>query len=129
METFEFPCHESTWTYPKGTSFKFGGGYEFSVEAQAPLQRTFTLTFRAMVWERNPTTNVFDPAIRPETNILALIQFYEAHRTHKAFIYPHDVYGDIVCKFSSEANFQTPKAAKGSGATDSFEVVLVEQPL
>jgi hypothetical protein len=129
METFPFIHHVPTHTYPKGDSFKFGRGYEHSAAPQDPLQRRFTLAFDLLIWEKNGA-GVYDATIEPATNALAFDEFYAEHRTHKKFIYVHPVYGSMICKFAADAPFTMPRGLKGgSGATDSFEVVLVEQPL
>lgn len=127
METFNFPYHVPTHSYPKGDSFKFGRGYEFSAQPQLPVQKRFTLRFNVMKWEFD-NSGVADASINPTTNILALIQFYEAHYSYKTFIYPHPVLGNINVKFAADAPWEVPKGiVGGTGAVESFEMVLVEQ--
>lgn len=128
MDRFDFPYHIVTHAYPKGDSFKFGRGYEFS-SPDGVVQRRFTLYFESIVWYF-ADDGTLDATINPQTNALAFDQFYVAHLTHKAFIYPHPVYGDVTVKFAADAPFEMPKSIKGgSGATEAFSVVLVEQPL
>lgn len=127
METFNFPYHTPTHVYPKGDSFKFGRGYEFSAAPQLPIQRRFTLSFNTMVWFFNGS-GVPDATIQPTLNILALDEFYRRHYTHLPFIYVHPVYGSLTVKFASDAPFEIPKSKPGgSGATEAFELVLIEQ--
>ena len=129
METFPFIFHTPTHVYPKGDSFKFGRGYEHSAAPQDPLQRRFTLSFKTIVWFRNEAGE-FDATIEPEINALNLDQFYARHRTHKSFLYNHPVFGQLICKFASDVPLEMPKGIEGgSGATESFDLVLVEQPL
>ena len=129
METFIFAYHIVSHVYPKGDSFKFGGGYEFSAAPQLPVQRRFRLKFPTMAWMRDGG-GLISAAIEPELNIKALIDFYERHYTHKAFIYPHPIFGNLTVKFSADQPFEVPPSLPGgSGATESFELMLVEQPL
>lgn len=129
METFNFPYHVMSHSFPKGDSFKFGGGYEFSAAPQLPLQRRFRLQFKSMAWFRDGAGVVVN-SIEPELNMLALVEFYERHLTHKKFIYPHPIYGDIIVKFASDQPLEVPPAMPGgSGATEGFELMLTEQPL
>lgn len=129
METFPFVNHVPTHSYPKGTSFKFGGGYEHSAAPQDPLQRRFTLKFAALIWYKN-ALNQYDATIDVENNALAFDNFYRAHRTHKKFIYNHPVFGAVTCKFAADMPFDMPTSIEGSGGvTEGFEIVLLEQPL
>ena len=118
MAVFDFPYHQCTWVYPKGDSFKFGKGYEFSSPPQLPIQRRFTLSFEALVWGSSD----------PQLSMNALVAFYEAHYTNVAFVYPHPEYGDINVKFAADAPFEVPKSLPGAGGTtDVFTLILVEQ--
>lgn len=129
METFNFPYHHPTHSYPKGDGFKFGRGYQFSAAPQEPVQRKFTLHFNTMIWFLNED-NTPDRVTEPEKNMQLLVDFYERHYTHKKFIYPHPTYGNITVKFDTDHPLEIPRSLKGgSGATDSFELVLIEQPL
>jgi hypothetical protein len=129
METFPFVNHVPTHVYPKGDSFRFGKGYEHSAAPQDPLQRRFTLSFNLLIWYRNGA-GVFDATIDVENNALAMDEFYALHRSHKKFLYAHPVYGTIICKFAADAPFEMPRGLEGgSGATEGFSLVLVEQPL
>lgn len=127
MQTFDFPFHTLSTSYPKGDSFKFGRGYEFSAAPQLPVQRRFQLSFELIQWFLDDAGEI-DATIQPQLNALALDEFYRFHYTHRAFIYPHPVYGNLTVKFASDAPFQMPKSlVGGNGATDRFELVFVEQ--
>ena len=127
-DTFPFPNHTCTWAYPKGDSFQFGKGYEFSAAPQLPLQRKFKLKFKAMIWHKDETGTPVS-SIDPENNILAFDEFYREHLTHIAFYYQHEVYGQLLVKFSSEIPFEMPATLEGgAGVTEEFEINLVEQP-
>lgn len=129
METFDFPFHTPTHTYPKGDGFKFGRGYRFTAAPQLPVQRTFTLHFESIVWFLKDDDTV-DKNAEPQINAQRLIDFYERHYWHKAFIYPHPVYGNLRVRFSEENPLEVPKSLKGgNGATDNFQIVLIEQPV
>lgn len=80
-----------------------------------------------MVWERNPA-GLPDATINPQTNIWALIQFFERHLNHKTFIYPSGIYGDLTARFSADKQFETPKGT-GTGAVEGFDIELLECPL
>jgi len=128
METFNFNYHTITHNYPKGDSFKFGKGYEFSAAPQLPIQRKFRLYFGSISWFKKD--GVWDPTVEPTNNALALIQFYERHYTYKKFIYPHELYGNLTVKFATDSPFEVPKSLKGgSGVTEEFDLTFVEQPL
>jgi hypothetical protein len=128
MDTFGFPYHSVTHIYPKGDGVRFGRGYIFTTKPQLPFQRIFRLHFNAMQWLFNGS-GVADATINPSLNILALINFYEAHDTSQAFIYAHPVFGNLVVKFSPDTPLEVPKAIDGgTGTTEAFELFLVEQP-
>jgi hypothetical protein len=127
METFDFPYHTTRHVYPKGDSFKFGRGYEFSAAPQLPVQRRFVLSFPTIQWFLD-AAGTADASIEPQINALALDEFYRRHYTWKTFIYPHPVFGEIKVKFAADAPFEMPKSLPGgTGATDEFELTLVEQ--
>jgi hypothetical protein len=108
---------------------KFGRGYEFSAAPQLPVQRRFTLHFETIQWFFDENGEA-DATIEPQLNALALDEFYREHYTWKSFIYPHPVFGDLVVKFAADSPFEMPKAIKGgTGATEPFELVLIEQSL
>lgn len=127
-ETFDFGFHTPSWVYPKGDAFKFGRGYQFTIQPQDPLQRTFVLNFDAgLMWVIGDDGSI-DATTEPTLNMKRLVDFYERHLTWKTFTYPHPVFGDIHVKFDADSPLNVPKPVTGgSGLTDSFTMQLVEQ--
>ncbi|MGH6971259.1 MAG: hypothetical protein ACREEQ_06575 [Caulobacteraceae bacterium] len=126
MDTFNFPYHLVSHTYPKGDAFQFGRGYQFSAVPQLPQQRTFRLTFKAMVYYLKADGTI-DDTTNAELNMQTMIEFYEAHRGVD-FIYPHPAYGNLTVQFAVGQTFETPKPLEGgNGVTDGFEVFVIEQ--
>ena len=129
MAVFDFPNHTMTTTFPRGDSFKFGRGYEFASKPQLPLQRRFKLHFNGVVWYFNSNGTVNASTDLPN-NAARLTAFYETHQSFEPFTYVHPLYGSLTVRFAADAPLDLPKSKEGgSGMTDSFEVVLVEQPL
>lgn len=129
MDTFNFPLHSPTHTYPKGDAVKFGKGYTFNAKPQLPFQRIFRLRFGAMQWFLN-TDGTVDRTTNPTYNMQCLIDFFEAHDTSQAFTYPHPVYGNLTVKFSADQTFEVPASLiGGTGVTEPFEIFLEEQPV
>lgn len=127
MDTFNFPYHLISHNYPKGDAFQFGGGYQFSSVPQLPQQRTFRLTFKAMVYFLHTDGTLDHTGGTAGLNMQALIDFYEAHRG-VTFIYPHAAYGNINVQFAAGTQFEVPKPLEGgNGVTDGLEIFLVEQ--
>lgn len=61
----------------------------------------------------------------PVINLGTLEQFYNAHKTHKTFIYPHPVYGNVECKFYTP--LRIPEGiVGGGGAVKDFQIELIE---
>jgi hypothetical protein len=131
MDTFSFPYHTPTHTYPRGDAVQFGRGYQFNAKPQLPFQRTFRLHFNAMKWFLN-TDGTVDRTTHPEYNMQCLLDFFEAHDTSQAFIYPHPIYGNLTVKFSSDQQVEVPatiESSTGNGVTEAFDLFVVEQPL
>lgn len=128
MDRWPFSAHSATWTYPKGDALKLGNGYTFVAKPQLPLQRNIHLHYDLMIWYRNDAGQL-DATINPYLNMLAMMRFYEAHNTSDSFIYPSDIYGDVIVKFDPGSPFEIPKTAPGSlGVTQPFDVQLLEIP-
>jgi hypothetical protein len=118
LATFPSTVHTPRHTYPPGDQQKFGKGYQYAVKPLLPLQRTFILSFDAMQWD-GPVAGY---------DMQTLIDFYEAHELWDRFNYVHPKYGTLIVRFATP--LAVPKSVKGgSGATEPFEVQLIEQPL
>lgn len=125
MQTFNFPLHHCTHEYPQGDSVKFGGGYTFAAAPVLPLERTFILEFEGLFWYKQG--GVWSSTPNPTRNMLKLDEFYRYHTLFRSFIYPHEVFGNVVVKF--KAPLKIPKTRPGgSNLTEPFQLTFVEQP-
>lgn len=127
METFDFPYHTVEGENPEsGFSAQMGGSYVFSVPPTDPDQRVFTLHFPVMKYYTD-SNGLADSSVDPKLNMLALLNFYYAHKQWKSFIYNHPVHGPLEVKFKKPC--PEPDGIEGGfGAVKEFQVVLVEQP-
>ena len=127
METFDFPYHTVRTTYPQtGTSMELGRGYQFTAPPPGPYQRVFTLSFPALKYYTDENDQAVSN-IEPKTNMLRFIEFYHEHLLHKSFLYNHPVWGEVEVKFARPFDEPAPIPG-GDGATNSFEIALIEQP-
>ena len=127
MQTFTFPNHQWATDYPEtGVRVQLGGNYTFSAGPDAPPARSFKLYFTGFKYY--VADGVVDKVTNAAVNNMgALEDFYAAHFLHESFVYPHPVYGDIVCKFNKV--LRIPKGIKGGdGMVEDFELELIEQP-
>lgn len=130
METFDFPYHKQRTKYPEsGTRVQLGGNYIFTAPPNGPDLRTFTLSFPTMVYYPLSTHSAVAPGmdltIKPQINAAVLEKFYNDHKLHKSFIYPHPVYGNVECKFLAPLYFNEGMDG-GSGAMKDFTIELIE---
>lgn len=113
--------------YPEtGQRIRFGNSYSFTTPAVAPDQRVFMLKLQGMQYflQANGT---LDLTTEPGRNLGVLEAFYNTHKLHMEFDFPHPVYGTVVCKFLRP--FEIPEGIKnGNGMIDVIEVELEEQP-
>ena len=59
--------------------------------------------------------------------MMALEDFYKAHRLWKSFIYKHPIHKDVVVKFNKP--LKVPDGIpKGNGVSKPFSVELIEMP-
>tara|TARA_Y100000034_G_scaffold105135_1_gene132207 strand:+ start:41 stop:430 length:390 start_codon:yes stop_codon:yes gene_type:complete len=126
MKEFDFQFHGHPVTkYPENSPrVQFGNGYTFTAAPDAPVTRTFVLSFPTMLWHTN-NAGLVDYEVDPKKNMGRLVQFYEEHQTHAKFTYRHPAYGLMVCRFNKP--LETPKVKPGGfGATEGFEIELVE---
>lgn len=138
-KTYDFPLHHVTHAFPAGDQVQFGRGWSHASEPDRPLQRTFTLKYKAMTYIKNPNTGLWlraadtgvDTALK-QRSIWCLNDFYDEHLLHKKFIYNHYVFGALVVRFAQA--FQMPDPLDGNRnvvddiPTNSFEIRLIEQP-
>lgn len=128
MQILDFPYHTCSVRYPeRGSQVQMGGSYTYSVKPAAPVARELTLNFDLMKWVRN-AQGILSAVPEPEINIMRLDNFYREHEMHTDFIYPHEVYGNMVVKF--KAPLEIPPAKRDSfGSVFGVVVSLIEQPV
>ena len=127
MAIFNFPYHQFETEYPEdGFRTQLGGGYSYAAAPTSPPQRKITLSFELMKYFVDED-NLINSYQSPEINMAVLEDFFKFHRLHEPFVYPHPVYGNIVCKFDEA--LKIPKGIKGGdGALQAFTIKLIEQP-
>ena len=125
METFDFPYHTFSTEYPEsGTRVQLGGNYIFTSPPTGPDLRRFSLHFETMFYYLDDEGDI-DLTHNPKINLAVLEAFYNAHKTHKTFIYPHPVYGNVECKFYSPLKIPEGNKA-GHGSVKDFKIELIE---
>ena len=127
MKVFDFSVHTVSHSYPqRGTQVQLGGNWTFSTAPRGPVMRTFTLRFDLLRWIKD-SNGVFSSVLDPKLNALRLDEFYREHELHKDFIYPHEIYGNLIVKFAQP--LVIPEAKKDSnGAILGLTLTLIEQP-
>lgn len=139
-KTFDFPDHYVTHSWPAGDQVQFGRGWSHASEPDRPLQRSFLLKFKALLFIKNPVTGEWlrradeQPGLEElkKRSIWCLDDFYDEHLMHKKFLYNHYVFGEMVVRFAQA--FQMPDPLESNRniydniPTNSFEVRLIEQP-
>lgn len=123
---FNFPYHLYETVYPtEGNNLTLGNSWNYNSKPTSPPQRQFELSFELLKYFQG--VNGVDKLTQPEINLGALEDFYQAHKLHTAFIYPHPVYGNVSVKFSKP--LVIPKGIKGGmGAVAGVSVHLIEVP-
>lgn len=126
MATFDFPYHTYSTENPESSfRVKLGGSYQFSAPPSAPDQRVFILKFPAMKYF--VTNKVLDKVIQPEINLARLENFYDLHKLHATFTYPHPVYGNVPCRFNKP--LKIPEGTPGgNGVVEGISIELIEMP-
>lgn len=144
MQTFDFPYHKFRTEYPEsGNRVQLGGNYVFTAPPNGPDLRRITLSFETMKYfvvdkdkagikldfANNKYSNwklgEIDTTKDKYINMGALEAFYNEHKLHKSFLYPHPVYGNIEVKFMSPLKIPNG-ITNGGGALESFEIDLIE---
>lgn len=127
MAVFDFPNHRFSTKNPEsGFRAKLGNSYQFSAAPSAPDQRVFVLKFPLLKYFLN-NDGTINAGAEAEINLARLEQFYQVHKMHLTFTYPHPVYGDVPCRFNKP--LEIPEGLpQGQGAVLNIEVELLEQP-
>jgi hypothetical protein len=126
MDIFPCMCHTFRTEYPvNGTSVELGGGYTFVATPSSPDVRVFVLKFRGMKYYTNNDGTLDAVTNASSSNFLTLENFYQSVRLHKSFVYPHPIYGNVVCRFKSP--LKTPEGIPGGlGVLEEFDISLTE---
>ena len=126
LQVFDFPFHLFDTEYPEsGTRIQLGGNYVFTAPPTGPDLRKFNLSFKAMKYFVDENGEI-DKTQRPQINMAVLEDFYNAHKLHKSFLYPHPVYGNVRVKFYSP--LRIPQGIEGgNGALKDFKLELMEE--
>lgn len=129
METYNWLlCTVSTEYLENNPKVKFGRGWEFVSQPDAPILRQFTLKYDSLCYfTRFDTAGalVADKTREPKLNAWLLQEFYEKHLQHGKFTFPHPVFGDTTCRFKDP--LKLPDGMKGAnGWLNGFEIILVE---
>lgn len=128
LDVFDFPFHQVSVSYPeRSTQVKLGGNYLFSTKPAGPAMRSFNLEFKVLYWFKNQY-GAFDALMEPKLNLMQLEAFYLKHELHKDFIYNHEIYGNVVVKFTKPLSIPTAKE-NGNGAVFGITLSLIEQPV
>lgn len=124
METFNFPFHKFSEQYPEEPVAKaFGGGWTYAPTNPIPIRRTFILKFKGMQYFQN-LNGTIDISTSPEKNMGTLRKFYEDHRFSERFVYPSELYGDIIVRFVQKLDI--PETEGTNGILGDFEIRLEE---
>lgn len=125
MQTFNFPYHKFRTEYPEsGNRVQLGGNYVFTAPPNGPDLRRITLSFPTMKYYLNGL-NQIDLTANPQINMAVLEKFYNDHKLHKSFTYPHPIYGNMEVKFFSPLKIPDG-ITNGGGAIEDFEIELIE---
>lgn len=127
MKTFSFPNHRQKAKYPESsTRLVLGGGYVFASEPVAPDHRTFTLIFpKGYKYFLNGDGTLDITTNADKNNFGAIEIFYQEHKLHLPFTYPHPIWGPLKVRFNKP--LETPDGVpNGDGAVENFELEIIE---
>lgn len=127
MQTYDFPYYEMENVYPESSAVvQFGRGYKFASKPSGPDQTLYTLHYTTMrfYWNADGTVNINQDI---KMNMGKLDQFYRIHRMFTPFIFPHDLWGDVICRFAAPLSWKVAKG--GRGWVEPFTVQLELQPV
>lgn len=127
LEVFNFPYHTVSVENPEtGVRIQLGNSYVFTTPPTDPDMRKLTLSFEGMQYYFNDS-GVLDDTINVETNMYAMIKFYQRNKLYKSFHYTHPVHGLMAVKFNKP--LKEEDVIKGShGIVKDFSIELVEIP-
>lgn len=125
METFPALYFTYSTRYPEsGSRIQFARSYAYTIEAEAPDQRTFQLELNGMQYFTDQWGHVSEIP-HPERNMATLESFYSRHRLALSFYFEHPVYGTLKCKFNTPLD--VPRGIPGGdGVLQTLSVELVE---
>lgn len=125
MEIFPALYFTYSTRYPEsGSRLQFARSYTYTVEAEAPDQRTFMLDLEGMQYFVFADGRL-DDVSHPERNMAVLEAFYSRHRLALSFLFNHPVYGELRCKFNRP--LEVPPGVKGgNGVLETLNVELIE---
>ena len=126
METFDFPFHLVETEYPFSTTqVQFNNSWTAAIGPTSPDQRTFKLSMTGFKYYG--VAGALDLDTTPQLNMGVIEAFYNVHKQHEMFNYPHAVYGTLTCRFSKPLII--PKGiVGGNGRLEDFELKMVEIP-
>lgn len=127
MTQFVWMMHRVTTEYPEtGFRVRLGNSYQYSAPPSAPDERKFILKFPLLKYYLD-SEGVIDKTVNVPLNMAALEEFYNNHKLHAIFDYPHPIYGMVPCKFNKP--LKVPEGLEnGDGALGSFELEFIECP-
>lgn len=127
MATFPAEFFTFSTKYPEsGSRLQFARSYVYTIEAEAPDQRTFSLSLMGMKYFLDSQGDI-DLTVHTNRNMAVLEKFYNDHRLALSFDFNHPVYGTLVCKFKTP--LEIPEGIPGGdGALETFRVELIEIP-
>lgn len=126
-QTFNFcPDRNVPETMPRepAASVMTMNAWQFSARPNTPYQRRFKVTLHGLRWYL-AADGTYDFTTNENFNARALERFYEAHETWAPFIFPHQHFGNLLCRFV--APVQVPAGEMNSGGfIKPVEVMLIQ---
>lgn len=128
MATFNFcPERNVPETLPRegNNSAVTMNSWQFNAKPTTPYVRKFKVTLHGLVWYLNQATGLYDSTTNPNFNARALEIFYEQHETWRPFVFNHQHFGPLNCRFS--APLTVPAGLKDSGGRlGPIEMTLIQ---
>ena len=127
MELFDFsPGSNVPETMPRDApeSVVTMNSWQFSSRPTAPYQRKFKVSLYGMRWYLNDD-NSFDFTTNAQFNARALERFYERNETWNPFIFNHQHFGQLTCRFAGALTVPAGEVNSG-GKIKLVEVNLIQ---